>query len=272
MDTGGAIDTTEATVVDGDSTSQETARDYEAEARRHGWTPKEEFKGDGSKWVDAETFVKRADEVMPFLKKQNGALKRELDDLKRQMRKASDYFSKAEERAYQKALSDIEQRHAEAVEMGDARAAKAAVDEMRKVEKDFEDTKAALEVPADDVADKPDEATLRRELNDWMEANDWYVLDDKKRAYADLQAEKMGPAEQWPNGRKAWFDELAKRVDNRFSERPPVANNPGGNRPGAKGGRSYADLPPEAKKLCDKWVANGLIKSRDDYVKSYQWD
>lgn len=269
MENGEAIDTSDVTeVAEGDSTSPE--RDYEAEARRHGWTPKDDFKGDQSKWVDAETFVKRADEVMPFLKKQNGALKREVDDLKRQMRKAADFFSKAEERAYKQALADIEQKHAEAVEMGDVAAAKRAVGEMRDLEKEFaQDTEAFK--PADETVDKADPETLRKELNDWIDANDWYVLDEKKRTYADLQAERMGPAEQWPEGRKAWFDELAKRVDSKFSGRPPVQTNAGGNRPSPKGGKTFADLPPEAKKLCDKWVANGLIKSRDDYVKSYDW-
>lgn len=266
MDTGEAIEVADAVVLEGDSTSP-VERDYEAEARNHGWTPKDDFKGDPSKWVDAETFAKRADEVMPFLKKQNGAMKREIDDLKRQMRKAADYFSKAEERAYKQAAADIERKHSEAVEVGDTVAAKQAVADLRTLEKDFEQAKDG----AGDVDDKPNPDDLRKELNDWIEANDWYVLDDKKRAYADLQAERMGLAEHWTGGRKAWFDELAKRVDGKFSEKPVAHVNAGGNRPGPKGGKSFADLPPEARKLCDKWVSSGLIKSRDDYVKNYDW-
>jgi hypothetical protein len=63
---------------DGDDPNvNDQARDFDAEAREHGWRPKDEFPGDAAKWVDAETFMKRADEVMPLLKAQNARLKRD---------------------------------------------------------------------------------------------------------------------------------------------------------------------------------------------------
>jgi hypothetical protein len=40
---------------------------------------------------------------MPLIKAQNKRLKREIDDLKKQFRQASAHFSKAEERAYDRA-------------------------------------------------------------------------------------------------------------------------------------------------------------------------
>ena len=33
----------------------------------------------------------------------------------------------------------------------------------------------------------------------------------------------------------------------------------------------FNDLPPEARAACDRWVKQGLIKSREDYVRSYAW-
>ena len=60
-----------------------------------------------------------------------------------------------------------------------------------------------------------------------------------------------------------------------FGAQPRQRRSPvdgGGSAPRSKGGRTFNDLPPEAQRMCDKWVANGLIKDRETYVKSYQWD
>ena len=247
-----------------DEAQTEAPRDYEAEARRHGWLPPPEFKGDLSKWVDAETFVKRADEVMPFLKKQNAALKREMEDLKKQVKQASAFFSKAEERAYQRALADLEARHDEAVETGDLVAARKVMREMGELQAD----------KPEPIDDKPafDQEAAQRELNDWIERNDWYVTDDARRRYADFQAGQMGPATDWPEGNKAWLDELERRVERKFAERKPQAVAAVPARAGAaKGGKSFADLPPEAKRACDKFVAKGIIANREAYVKAYDW-
>lgn len=262
MDGTGEIDTSGAVVAD---TGDDTPRDFAAEARQHGWTEKDAFKGDAAKWVDAETFVKRADEVMPFLKKQNTALKREMDELKRTFKQASAHFGKAEERAYTRALADLEAKHTEAVETGDVAAARAAMNEIGEVKADI----AAKPKP-----DEPgfDPLAARKELNTWVEENDWYVLDDAKRRYADMQAEMMGPANDWPDGNKAWLGELGKRVERKFAEPKPGITNGGGNRsaPGG-GGKSYNDLPALAKAACDKFVKQGIVASRDDYIKTYDF-
>lgn len=255
---------------DADSTSaDDTPRDYEAEARQHGWTPKEDFRGDAAKWVDAETFVKRADEVMPFLKKQNAGLKRELDDLKRQVKKASEFFTQAEERGYARAMDELQRKHDDAVETGDVAAARKVLKDMGDLQAEIATSKAAL------TEDKPEPASdPRAEFAAWVEDNDWYVLDENKRTYADLQAQTMGPAEKWEGGHAAWLAEIKARTDRKFAEKKPNPANPSGNRagPSARGGKTFSDLPPAAKALADKWVKSGIIKSRDDYVKSYQWD
>ena len=39
--------------------------DAETAAREMGWRPKEEFRGEAEKWVDAETFVSRGEHFLP---------------------------------------------------------------------------------------------------------------------------------------------------------------------------------------------------------------
>lgn len=240
-------------------------RDYEAEARAHGWSPQEDFKGDKNRWVDAETFVKRADEVMPFLKKQNGALKRDLDEMKRTVKELQAFYSKAEARDQKRAMDDLQARHDEAVELGDVAASRAVLRDMEALKADVVAVKA----------DEPevDPAELQRELADWTKANDWYVIDDTKRRYADLQADDMGPAEKWPDGRKAWFEEITRRVEDRFAETPrkPAVTNGSGNRTATKGARSYADLPAEARRMCDRFVKTVPGFTKEQYLRDYDW-
>lgn len=259
-----------AEVIDtgGDDTGgeQQQQRDYEAEARAHGWTPKEDFKGDPNRWVDSETFVKRADEVMPFLKKQNQALKREMDDLKRDIKRASAHFEKAEERGYHRAMQELDAKLAEAVETGDKAGANAAVKQMRDLERD---------AAADKGDAKPvvDEATAKQELADWIDRTGWYGSDDQKTKYADLQADLMGPAQNYPGGQAKWLEDLTAKVERKFADPKPGVTNGSGGRPAPKGnGRSFNDLPAQAKAMCDKWVKQKIIPNREAYVSSYQWD
>jgi hypothetical protein len=84
----------------GDDGSQSGERDYDAEARSRGWAPEEEFKGDKARWVDAKTFVERTDTMMPLLKADRDRLKRELADIKKDLRRATTHFEGAEKRAY----------------------------------------------------------------------------------------------------------------------------------------------------------------------------
>ena len=245
----------------------QTPRDYEAEAREHGWTPKEDFKGDPTRWVDAESFVTRAEEIMPLLKAQNASMKREMADLKKQMRKASEHFSKAEERAYAQAMRDLEARQDQAAEVGDVETVARIRDNIKAMSADVSET-------VNPVAAEAEEA-----LEAWTAENKWYAENSDLREYAEFQATKyagltatMKPAEFF----EFIGDKVKKQFPSEFAAKPgrPRPNNPvegvGINRVGS-GRRGFADLPPEAQRACDKWVKQGIIKSREDYVKSYQF-
>lgn len=260
------IDTLNAEPIAPPADAPPLERDYEAEAKTSGWRPPEEFPGDGKKLIGAKEWVERGETYIPFLKKDRDETKRELADLRRTVKQYAKHAEKVEERAYTRALADLQAKHDDAVETGDVAAARAAVREIGEIN---------AEIAAKPKTDEPefDPVAARKELNDWVEENDWYVLDDGKRRYADMQAETMGPAAEWPDGNKAWLGELAKRVDRKFAAKPVSPTNGGGNRsaPGAAG-KSYNDLPAAAKATCDKFVKSGLIKTREQYVKDYQFD
>lgn len=251
-------------------------RDYEAEAREMGWVPKDEFKGDASRWSDAETFVKKGEEVLPLIRAQNKALKRQLDEMKRDLKKASAYFSDAEKRGYERARAEIEERLEQAVESGDTAAAKKAMADADQLRKDMGDTKV------ENSSQDAEEA-----FDNWRESNAWYdranlagasELEKDAHIYADRMVQRhlsktneMEPAE--------FFDFIGGLVHERFPalkakppRQKPQSEVAGGTRAAPRGGRSFADLPQEAQRMADKWIKQGLIKDRATYLQSYKWD
>jgi hypothetical protein len=241
-------------------------RDYEAEARSLGWIPKEEFKGDDAKFVDAETFLKRSDEVMPFLKKQNQALRTEMEKLKRSIKQVNEFATKAEERAYARAIADLEARHEDAIEEGDTAKAREIAKEMREIAKP---TPAAVQFT---------EQQVTRALIDFRDENPWYDEGGKYADYAALVADEHKDLAQTTPPH-----EFFKMIGDKVRERYPEVDKPKAerarprnpvegvtNRGSGTRGRSFADLPVEAQRMAEKWEKQGLM-TKADYVKGYQW-
>jgi len=249
-----------------------TAVDYTAEASKMGWKPVEEFKGDPAKHIDAQTFYERGQVVLPILQKQNKVLMDKIAGMERDMKRSAEFFSKAEERAYTRALSDIQARMDEAVESGDTKGARAAMEDLTKLEK----------------PGKPEvsgsESDRAEEFADWAKANLWYASNDVMRVYAEAQAEKLAKTKGGVLERSD-LDAVADAVKAKFEDvypdafggkktetsRRSLVDGGGTATRAPRGGKSFSDLPPEAQRMCDKWVSNGTIKTREDYVKNYQW-
>lgn len=248
--------------------------DFEAEARKIGWRPLDEFTGDATRHVDAETFYKRGQEVMPILKAHNKRLERELADLKKQFGRANEFFSKSEQRGYERAIADIKARQEAAVESGDVAAFRAADKEADDLRKEMDSAKGGDEI---------DPAQRAEEFADWGKANKWYATNTVMQAYADSQAEALAKRKGGFLDR-ADLDAVSDKVREKFEEdfpdafgkaeaprqKKPHVDGGGGRQP-IRGGKTFNDLPAEAKAACDKWVKQGIIKSREAYVSSYQW-
>jgi len=248
--------------------------DVEAAARAMGWRPLDEFSGDPSRHVDAQTFYKRGQEVMPILKAQTKTLLKRLDAAEKSAKQAAEYFSKAEERAYHRALADIRAEQEAAVESGDIEAHRKASDKLDKLGK--------LEKPGSSGSEMSEDQRAE-DFADWGKANKWYATNSVMQAYADAQAQKIIRTRGGGVLDRADLDAVAEQVKAKFADDFP---DEFGEKPRAKprsavegvtpsrsrpGGKGFADLPVEAQRMADKWIKQGLIKTRDDYVKSYQW-
>lgn len=268
------------TAAPADSDAAAPARDFEAEARQHGWTPHDDFKGDPNKWVDAETFVKRADEVMPLLKKQTQALRNENSVLKRELRNAITRVDGVERRAYERAMADIEKRMDEAASVGNTAGVQKAREEMKGLHK---------EATAPQVSPVSKEEAMEAMI-EFREQNPWYDKGGLARDYADMLAQKhsdlaegMRPSE--------YFSMIAEKVQERYGDRLTVKDDDAddGEKPrrrvlspvegvrsnrGKRNGAALTgnDLTTEERTQADRFVRMGVLKDRDEYAKYLKRD
>lgn len=270
-------------------------RDFETEAREHGWRPKEDFKGDDAHWVDAEEFMKRADNMMPLLKATNARLKRELDAIKKDLKLATTHFEGAEKRAYDKALVDLEKQHTEAVEAGDVKAANAAAKEMREL-KPIETNDWATGKTQDQIKQEATEA-----LSEFRDDNSWYdranlasasELDINARLFFDrmcdkniAQTQEMPPAEFFAMIRDMTLEKFPQLNAKAAREKPTsaVSGTTGGRPRGAS--KSWDSLPENAKGQFQRFINRGLLgvkptgdKDKDlaaakaYYARTFDWE
>lgn len=258
-----------------DKTTQTQADDapsYEDRAMAMGWTPKTQFKGDPEKWVDAETFVKRGEEFLPFLKANNRRLEQALDKantklagLEKAVERSIEHISRADQRAYARARAELEAELEQAASNGDAASVKAITKDIVDLEK---------EVSGAGKPEKGADPEIPAEMQAWMDDNPWYGKD--KALTAACQAIANDVFDEGYTG-KAQLAEVDKRLRAEFPHKFTKPENP--NRraaasvegPGAavKAGKTYADLPPEAKQMCDEFCRDIKGFTREKFVKDY---
>jgi hypothetical protein len=236
-----------------------------------GWTPKEQFKGDPEKWVDAETFVKRGEEFLPFLKANNRRLeqerekdKKQIERLEKAVKSSIEHMSKADARAYERAKRELEGQLDQAAQAGDAAGVRAVTKELVDLEKDAAKAKPDL----DANGWTPDFAEA---VSDWKAANPWYGTDRAMTAFAhDLERELVERnvpdkqrLKQMAEGVRAEF--AHKFTNPRREQASTVEGASMGQRKAAKG---YSDLPADARQMCDELVRDKII-TREKYISEY---
>lgn len=266
------------------STTNTTTVDYESEARKYGWVPKEEFHGNETEWKDAETFVKRGQEILGFVRKELNKTKEQLTVTKtefEQFRKDAEEFKKyreqAEENAYKRAMSELRAQQKKAIELGDGEAFSAVEEEIERLK---EEKKKVKETKTQEV--DPVMVQNQRILETWLSDgnNQLFARDKEVMALANDYAEvvRLDPKTKHLTGTD-FLDEVAERVreaaphkfDNPARARPSAvgsSSDAGNTRGNGSKKKSYADLPEDAKKACDKFVKNGWL-TKEKYVEDY---
>lgn len=273
--------TEENTVVEADETGgKEPARDYETEARAQGWVPEAEFKGERrpAQFLDAETFVKRGEELTPFIRKENQSLKRQLDETKADFAKrvaalerTSSMGIEALKRQHEADLSSVRSQMRAAVEAGDTK----EFDRLEKVRDGLVE-----KAPKIETAEPEDpKAALKVKSDKWRSDNKWFDADFDLQQFAVQYSEFYGtanPTKSFEEVMDVTTAEAKKRFPDKFGEKKPgngqSAVDPGSDFTGVFGGKgkkTEADLPAEAKAAGQRFVRDGVFKDLKAYAKAY---
>lgn len=193
----------------------------ETRARNMGWTPKEQFRGDPSRWVDATTFVDRGERMLPLLQERNRALDQTVTALKSESAESKRLLAdllhrtrRAEKLGYDRAMRELQAKRSEAVAAGDAEA-------FNKVEQEIQGMGPAPEAPpavAATAAANPNEPNPV--VTAWVKRNRWFNADPIANAAAVAaltQVEREFPGDSL----EEHLVEVEKRVAARFPEHFP---------------------------------------------------
>lgn len=239
----------------------------EDQALRMGWTPKEQFKGDPAKWVDAETFIRRGEEFLPFLKANNKRLEDALrkaetriESLDKAVKRSVEHMSRADERAYTKARADLERELEAAASAGN-------VDDVKAITKDIADLEKDTVKPP--KAEEPEEHPA---FTDFKADNPWFAKDAALRGAAiaiadELIADGMTRPERYlPQVAKRIREEFPHKFENPKRREPGAVEAGGGSR--RMSGKTKADLPADARQFMEELVRD-KITTEAKYLADY---
>lgn len=245
---------------------EQTVAPVEQEARTLGWVPAEEFKGDPNRWVDAETFVERGHTVMPILRKNNERLETLVKQQAEELNKMKNMFN-----ASQESITELQKVHADATKAAVAKARAEVMAELKEAKRDgdvdreialteelqeLKNRQVEIDKPAPAPAAQPQQQEVHPDFQAWMNDNPWFGTDQRKtqKAMGIAQILRADPENDGLQGR-AFFDRVLAEMEGRSAPRPDKV---GGARPsgtggggGPVGGKSFADLPADAKAACD---------------------
>jgi hypothetical protein len=252
----------------------------EEQAKAQGWAPKDEWKGDPDKWVDAKTFVDKGEKIAAIKKERTDHMTNEIRELRSLIVEQKDMAKKARLQGYQQALQEIESRQFEAVENVDTDAFKKAKEDEKKILKQIDEE--SKETPAQDAY----EAEMLRVFDEWKEENPWYTKAEKEDIdlYVFTQSISTVIQNETGYGGKKLYDEVTKRVKKAFPHKfgNPRRNDAGSVESGTevtlkkKSGRTFDDLPADAKKTYERLAKQFKMAkqefTKEEYLSNYVWE
>lgn len=250
------------------------------EATAMGWADKEHWRGRAEDWVDAATFLERGRTIMPMLQKNNEKLLGRVTQLESSLRASEATLKAITDVQAKDAVADreaeeaaIELEIAEASERGDHKALAAATVRLTKLQ--------AQPLPGKDtMAGAAASTELHPDMVTWQGANPDFVSNPRKMALGTVIARELrlnGDVRVGAAFMDAVRDEVEKVLNPKAAPVNRVSGGNGGTGRSDTGGgvgKTYADLPADAKAACDK-AASRLVgpgkahKDMDSWRKSY---
>jgi hypothetical protein len=256
--------------------------EIEAKAREAGWKPKDKWKGDQSRWTDAETFLERTRpakirESVDELTRENRDLKKQIADAQAQFGKRLEKMETLNKVQRRKMYAEIETARRAAVEVGDT-AEYDRQNEMEQqlfqAEQDAGKATAKADEPEAPKADNP-------EILQWISENSWFNKSPMLTKAAEGISQQLAedePGLTLKENLAKTRAEIIKRFPEKFSKAKPAATNGNGHSAVEAGqrsapapkGKGFSDIPAEERKIIEGHVEEGLYKKKADETVAQQ--
>lgn len=252
---------------------------HEAEAAKMGWVPQERFRGDPAHWVDAKTFVDRGRQFLPLLQANNRKLQTELAAAQEEARRLTGLVEST-----QASVEELKKFHREDTRQKLEDQKKQLLTQLKAAKKD-DDVDAEVEISdqlqrvntallqdADHKEKKgeggskepegkgaavkstaADAATQDPAFLAWVERNPWFGQDRRKTLVAQAVATDLASQPNRKYGVAFWAA-LDEELESEGSSGESASKVGSGSRGAGSrtNGRSYKDLPAEARAVCDR--------------------
>lgn len=267
--------------AEADDIAQTEGDNYEAEARKIGWVPQKHYKGDPSKWVDAKTFLENGERILPIVNARAKAYKEELDTLREEVKGYRESFklfeeqmTRKERQGYERALRELEARHAEAMEVGDLQTAKAVTRQVVEIEREMSSQVQPQQQPNGWTPDYAEAVATFRSENKWFQEDedmtDWAVALDARLAKDGMND-------------KARLKEIAKRARQAFPHKfantarraPPAVEGAGSASGRRSGGQAWNDIPAAERQRAEAYInrvntmSKKTVLTKEAFAKDY---
>lgn len=245
----------------------------EERAARMGWSPKDQWRGPEDKWVDAKTFVERANPAI--LLERMDKMAKDYETTVQRMERMNQAALEKQAREYREQIDGLKkQRDRQVIEVARTH----GPEEAERHAQEWDDYIAQQAPPQQPVepSESP-EAIAARDA--WLAARPFRT---DRRFAAAAHAEMDLIVAEMPNASPAQhFAELDRRLAGDFPRiyarqgqqngAPPAdARQMDGVRIGGKKTTNYASrLPAYARQQGERFVKQGLYKSIEDYAKDF---
>lgn len=245
----------------GDQSTQQSASETSIEdrAREQGWKPKEEYEGDSSKWVSAETFVAKGELITRI-----ESLGKKLKDSEKAISMLKEHHTRVKETEFKNAVAFLKAQKKEAYEQGDVDKIMEIDDKLAEVK---ETQRRQLEVEAQDVSKSGEN---HPDFQEWLAGNTWYNKDSDMRGDADM----IGAAFKNRNPSKTPTEVLEHVTEKIKKMYPDKFQNQNRNRlsavEGGTGTRQSSSrddivLSEDEKRVMNTFIRQGIL-TKEEYM------
>lgn len=267
----------------------------EQQARDMGWRPQEEWKGNPDKWVDAQEFVERGEQILPILRannrrlnddlltmrQNNDRLSQELDATRSIVKNLEKHFNESTARQLSEQRKALKAELREAVEDRDVDRELDVREQLDQLSAAEREAKAKQEENKDKLKTNPPnngktDPEIDPDFDAWKQENPWFGEDRKRTKAVIRAAEDLREDGETSTGLEFYNKALELAEGGKSKDRAPVDKvGTGSHRGGGESGpRGWSSLPAEAKAACmedaDNFVGEGkLCKNLDEWKKYY---